>query len=72
MFAERRSIKDRSENWLQSETSGSSLRGGAPTINPGTDPTQNDPSMNPIGDALPWLILLATGYMVVTKRRSVK
>ncbi|MDR1682028.1 MAG: hypothetical protein LBS25_01360 [Candidatus Symbiothrix sp.] len=72
-FAERRSIRDRSENWLQnnaSETSGGLRADGDPGwINSGTD--SNDPIVTqPVGGGLAFLVLSGLGYALVARRKK--
>ena len=76
-LAERRSIRDRADNWLQNnstETSGG-LRdtGDQGWINGGTNPGVDDPTVQrggPIGSGLAFLTLSGAGYALIRRRRS--
>ncbi|MDR1683591.1 MAG: hypothetical protein LBS25_09460 [Candidatus Symbiothrix sp.] len=68
-FAERRTIRDRSDSWLQREnasTSSSGLRGTPPTT--GDEDEGPVPSV-PIGGGITCLLLLASGYGLMRKKR---
>ncbi|MDR1683147.1 MAG: hypothetical protein LBS25_07150 [Candidatus Symbiothrix sp.] len=70
-FAEHRTIKDCSDNWLQREnasTSSSGLRGTPPTTGDDTEGEGSLPSV-PIGGGITCLLLLASGYGLMRKKR---
>jgi hypothetical protein len=73
VFADRRNIKDRADNWLQrenTETSGGSLRGEGDAPGIGDKPIPNNPtSPDPIGSGLTVMLVLGAGYSLMRKRK---
>ncbi|MDR1683498.1 MAG: hypothetical protein LBS25_08985 [Candidatus Symbiothrix sp.] len=70
-FAERRTNKDRSENWLQREqtTTSGNLRATAPEIGDEETPTDAPTAPGPVGGGFSILLALAGGYSLVRKSR---
>ncbi|MDR1683149.1 MAG: hypothetical protein LBS25_07160 [Candidatus Symbiothrix sp.] len=76
-FAERRSIKDHTDNWLQGENTqtGGSLRGGGYDEEDGRPGIDDDNTTNPanpslaVGGGITCLLLLASGYGLTRKKR---
>ena len=71
IFAERQSIKDRANNWLQKESASSSGLRGLPGIGEGEDPEGGDPILpGSVGGGLAVLLALGGGYMFSKKSKK--